>query len=500
MSVDQEERDDGSTRRGFLSGVAGGGLAGLLLTAANAEGATGAQSVSASLGQVASGVYKWADPAGYAGANAARSNVTPETGAVYVGWDSGSETIYRGNGSSWVEVADLGAIGSGGSGSSPIVNAADYSGSTLDAKLVNAFNDLPGGHGEVYVFPKDDGTAWDWDTLDEDPSDWNGIGVRIAGGTEIQLVNDNVWAWNVKNTDNGNDVTDNRTFHVIGGDWRGQNVSPNGWVRVYGQSKAYFEPFNVTGFNNGTDGTIVRIESRDTVNAGWVEDCTFRNIDAKGAERGVEFVVNGSTTSFVDTRFEHCSFNVDDYGVICRGNMRNVQFDNLAIFPQSDGCIAVQNDDSATSGALFVTPRIDNGPAGASNVTAFQVTANAGSEGPFLFLPETNAVSSVFDDDGSGNTWQVMDLNGPQLELGARGQGQGYFTAADGVAQMRDGSGTPQIVLKTGGIDFRGNTFQDPTSNETADSMTADPETASEDGYIEVRVNGTDYQIPIYAP
>lgn len=131
MNVDQEERDDGSTRRGFLSGVAGGGLAGLLLTAAKAEGATGAQSVSASLGQVASGVYQWADPAGYAGANAARSNVTPETGAVYVGWDSGSETIYRGDGSAWVEVADLSAIGSGGG--SGTIDVENVNGTTLAA-------------------------------------------------------------------------------------------------------------------------------------------------------------------------------------------------------------------------------------------------------------------------------------------------------------------------------------------------------------------------------
>jgi hypothetical protein len=33
----------------------------------------------------------------------------------------------------------------------------------------------------------------------------------------------------------------------------------------------------------------------------------------------------------------------------------------------------------------------------------------------------------------------------------------------------------------------------------TSDSMTADPETATEDGYLTITINGTDYQVPIYA-
>lgn len=33
----------------------------------------------------------------------------------------------------------------------------------------------------------------------------------------------------------------------------------------------------------------------------------------------------------------------------------------------------------------------------------------------------------------------------------------------------------------------------------SADGMTADPETATEAGYITITINGTDYQIPIYA-
>jgi len=37
-------------------------------------------------------------------------------------------------------------------------------------------------------------------------------------------------------------------------------------------------------------------------------------------------------------------------------------------------------------------------------------------------------------------------------------------------------------------------------SSETADSMTADPEADTEDGYIEVEIEGTVYQVPVYSP
>jgi len=39
----------------------------------------------------------------------------------------------------------------------------------------------------------------------------------------------------------------------------------------------------------------------------------------------------------------------------------------------------------------------------------------------------------------------------------------------------------------------------DTVYNTTANSMTVSPETTAESGYIRVTINGTDYQIPIYA-
>ena len=51
----------------------------------------------------------------------------------------------------------------------------------------------------------------------------------------------------------------------------------------------------------------------------------------------------------------------------------------------------------------------------------------------------------------------------------------------------------------TGLFDFDAVTTDTNMVSVTSDSMTADPQTDTEDGYITIRVNGTDYQIPIYA-
>jgi len=66
--------------------------------------------------------------------------------------------------------------------------------------------------------------------------------------------------------------------------------------------------------------------------------------------------------------------------------------------------------------------------------------------------------------------------------------------AALDVEAESDGSGGVQNVS----INFNGSTLVDPSGNEAADSMTADPESAAEDGYIEIEIGGTTYQIPIY--
>lgn len=48
-------------------------------------------------------------------------------------------------------------------------------------------------------------------------------------------------------------------------------------------------------------------------------------------------------------------------------------------------------------------------------------------------------------------------------------------------------------------IEFDGATTDTNMVSVTSDSMTANPETGTEDGYLTITIDGTDYQIPIYA-
>jgi len=55
-----------------------------------------------------------------------------------------------------------------------------------------------------------------------------------------------------------------------------------------------------------------------------------------------------------------------------------------------------------------------------------------------------------------------------------------------------------KVNIPNGNLDMNDNVIADPSNNTTADSMTANPETDSEDGYIEVEIDGTTRQIPFY--
>lgn len=57
---------------------------------------------------------------------------------------------------------------------------------------------------------------------------------------------------------------------------------------------------------------------------------------------------------------------------------------------------------------------------------------------------------------------------------------------------------TPDIDIKNANLDLNDNLIKNVSNNNTADSMTSNPETDSEDGYIEVDIDGSTKQIPFY--
>jgi len=52
--------------------------------------------------------------------------------------------------------------------------------------------------------------------------------------------------------------------------------------------------------------------------------------------------------------------------------------------------------------------------------------------------------------------------------------------------------------IQNANVSFENTQIADPAHNTSADSMTADPESASEDGFVEVDIDGTTYQVPMY--
>jgi len=63
---------------------------------------------------------------------------------------------------------------------------------------------------------------------------------------------------------------------------------------------------------------------------------------------------------------------------------------------------------------------------------------------------------------------------------------------------VNSGSDIVDVDIQNANLDLNDNLIIDPSNNTTADSMTANPETDSEDGFIEVEINGTTRQIPFY--
>jgi len=69
-------------------------------------------------------------------------------------------------------------------------------------------------------------------------------------------------------------------------------------------------------------------------------------------------------------------------------------------------------------------------------------------------------------------------------------------------AGLEFGAGTPTSVLNLDSLTSATNLFETAdgvAASVSADGMTADPETDTEAGYVTIDIDGTSYQIPIYA-
>lgn len=384
-------------------------------------------------------------------------------------------------------------------------DATMFGGQDLSDQVENAAQDLldaNDGRGTIVV--PSDGSPYDWSGWSFDPGVYGGIDLQIQGNTEILHTSDTEWALAYVNEDSNPNVQDGEGVDVYGGNWRAPNAEPPGFVHIHGVSKQIIAPRNVRQFENGdTDSTCIRIESNDSISGGWCEDNKFINFNVREVDRGIEWVVDGTADSFVDNRFEACSFNFNDVGVIARGNQANVVYDGLALFYGADNGVGVRLDGSSLAGSRFVGLRCDNNPNNQSGTVGVETTSNYSGNGPMFTEPAFGNLGTNVDDTDGPIVISRVDSTQYRLGPGVEtGQGRSYMSiGSNGQIQQRDSSNTLQFSVKTGGnVDLNGNKLENVQGTETADGMTADPETAAEDAYITISIGGTDYQIPCYTP
>jgi len=90
-------------------------------------------------------------------------------------------------------------------------------------------------------------------------------------------------------------------------------------------------------------------------------------------------------------------------------------------------------------------------------------------------------------------------VNLPVTDDLAQGTQVGYHLAINQdkaltIEAEADGAGG----IQNAHVSFENTQIADPANTTSADSMTADPESASEDGFVEVDIDGTTYQVPMY--
>ena len=421
-----------------------------------------------------------------------------------------------------------------GTGNNP--NAASYAkrfgteiyanyqdGADLSTKITNSLSALPGGRGRIKVTPPEDGGAWTWGAdLTIDPEAYNGIELDIAEGTRIEYGGTG-WPLTVeRGADNGpNSMTGGATFSVFGGDWHATGSDPSGWLKLVDTYRVDVCPRNIVGFENSTqDGTAVRIENVDRFS-----ESTRIALRASSIDIGIDFappsVTGGSgTPSFQDTYITWTNLDdVGEYGIRWRGNFVNVTVDSCTIILGKDGSTGHYLD-GTFKGVTFASPEVEHIGA---QVSADPNTA-AWETGPSYNVPPLilggsfdNVDDAVVRANGADDVPRIaaeQDLfviedigkRGMEFEFSSgslitRDENGTIVNDVDGGGIVRSGYdtfATGSDVRFTDGVDFDLQALRDPPNNTTADSMTADPETATEDGYIEFTISGMTYQVPIY--
>jgi len=118
-----------------------------------------------------------------------------------------------------------------------------------------------------------------------------------------------------------------------------------------------------------------------------------------------------------------------------------------------------------------------------------------------------NNTFAKLEDTPTGGKLSLYDETGTEIgRLSLHDAGQLMIDSPAGGERVRLKAGGSLVATLVSNrlemsedLQMGDNIIKDPSNAVANDNMTADPETDTEDGYIEVDIGGTIYQIPIYS-
>lgn len=372
--VDTQPESPSATRRQVLGALGAGGVAGLLGGAGSAAANTGVDGTAAALGEVAPGVYKWADPGGFAGPDAGKSNVTHDTGQLYVASDTG--TVYYDGGASWTD------LGLGSGGSTVYLDVSSYPGANLDDKVDNAVTDNEsnyGGQATLYVPHKSDGSDWTWASdisLDYTGDDY---GLDLVVGWNVHIVYSGTGSPLTIDSSGGSGINTEAKSRIVGGIWD-TTGSATGWLRVIDSFQTVISPNRVLY----QEGYGVELRNEDQ----WTESTRFiggeyrttegfRFIPANAPDAGTITTGGTGTNSFHDTSFCGVQVSASDYCIRAAG-----------VYQYIDHTVTLQTDSSGSSLLYLDAERME---ATTFHSTKFESPANPGDVAAAEYGPSMDA-------------------------------------------------------------------------------------------------------------
>ena len=318
----------------------------------------------------------------------ARSEYAPKQDAKFLATDTGA--VYLGDGNQWTL---LGQLSTSSGGSVNVVFANQFDGGDLCARVRKALDSLPGGRGRVIIPPKDDGTAWSWDSeLQIDKSVFKGVHLDFVSNAAIDYTGS---GWPITVTASSSSSDDRRT-HITGGQWTFSG-DPDGWCRIKDVYGTEVSPDSVIQCTNSSKtATAVSVENHDY----WTETTCIHQCRLE-ADRCIDFkpasVTGGTgTDSFHETYIAYVDTRGRDFGIRTRGNMDYSHLNRVTFKAGASGWTGLILDHDFMRGAVVTAAKFeDNG--GRSNTTGVSDPNGRAWYGPLFIGPFMNAVDTEWD-------------------------------------------------------------------------------------------------------